>query len=368
VGVELTRLSPGEVAQSTLRTLGLGDAGVELLSPEGLAASLRRAASFLCPSAPGRIVQAVLESLGGLPGVTEETRLDLEAMLETLIGFGDLLELPGDSNAGRRVFLGPPAFVRRASGTLLLLGVRPEAASLVGDDLSERIEYKGHARLVRPSGLVGVEELLAASELLEFSAEQWSLAPRPDPAGDVVEQHIKRLQAAGPSGDLEGLRLIDPSAPVTYYRGRWRPPKKGDRGHYIARRPQVFGADLWCFASLIDGICVKLIDLPLGASLAPAADEAWRTQAALDAIAGHPQRVHVQGKGATDPVLIDFYSPLPSWSQRRLDVVGTAMPRSRGALFSYSVPKEELGEELRFLREMLWMSSNEPAQGSSDGD
>ena len=37
----------------------------------------------------------------------------------------------------------------------------------------------------------------------------------------------------------------------------------------------------------------RLIDLPVGISAAPAADEAWRLQAALDAMAGRPQRFRI---------------------------------------------------------------------------
>jgi len=54
---------------------------------------------------------------------------------------------------------------------------------------------------------------------------------------------------------------------------------------------------------------------------------------------------------------------LPSWAKRRLDIVGIPLLQERGSLFSYSLPRAEVEEELRFLAEMLWMSSNTQPEG-----
>jgi hypothetical protein len=356
--MDVKRAEPAQVAESAVRALDLSDAGVDLFAPEALAASVRRAASFLCPTTRWRIIQSVLEVLDGLPGWSEATRTDLEAMLDSLVGYGDLLELPASASdsAGRQIFLGPPCFVARESGSCLLVGVRPDGAALVGDELSALIEYERHARIIRPDGSMDIADMLAATDLRELSPAQWLQGPREATASVIVDDHLRRLQAAGPCGDIENLKIIDTSAPVTYYRGRWRPVASGDDGYYVGRRPQAFGADLWCFAAISGGHPVRLIDLPLGMSLAPAADEAWRLQAALDALADHPQRVRVRD-GAGTPGL-DFFSPLPSWAQRHLDVAGKPLLRSAGALFSYAVPREDVHEELRFLRDMLWMTAD----------
>jgi hypothetical protein len=55
---------------------------------------------------------------------------------------------------------------------------------------------------------------------------------------------------------------------------------------------------------------------------------------------------------------IDFFSPLPSWAQRRLDLLGTPLLAGRGALFTYSLPADEVSEELDFLADRLWMSTD----------
>src|ERR1022692_614561 len=117
----VARLSPAQASESALHTLGLGNAGINLFSTEALAASLRRAASFLCPATPGRIVRSVLEVLEGLPGYSDETKGQLETLFDTLVGYGDFLELPAEDleSTGLRIYLGPPSFVRRESGSCL---------------------------------------------------------------------------------------------------------------------------------------------------------------------------------------------------------------------------------------------------------
>lgn len=353
----VARLTPEQASESALRALGLSDAGIDLFSTESLAASLRRAASFLCPATPGGIIRSVLEVLEGLPGYSDETKVQLEALLETLVGYGDLLELPAEDpdSIGLRIYLGPPSFVRRTSGSCLLIGVRPDGAQLVGDELAALIEYEGHARTVPSSDVL--DEAIAASGLTQLSSEQWLQAPRPATASELIGEYESRLRVAGPSGDIADPRILDPSTPVTYYRGRWRSPKPTDARTFVARRPQAFGADLWCFAEVAGGHITQLIDLPVFGPLIPGADEAWRLQAAIDAASGRPQQVRVQIGPTT--TRLDFFSPLPSWAQRRLDVVGIPLLRERGSLFSYSLPTIEVEEELRFLADMLWTSATD---------
>lgn len=277
-------------------------------------------------------------------------------MLDLLLAYGDLLELPMASTDGdvRRVFLGAPAFVRRSSGSCVLVGVRPEASPLLDDELSRYIHYEGHVRAVRSPD--AVKEIVSSGGLVEIGSAQWLRPPRMTAASDLLADYLMRLDAAGPSGDIADIKLIDSSSPVTYYTGRWRRPLPGDTGHFVSRRPQAFGADLWCFAAFLGGQAVRLIDLPVVPSVAPGADEAWRVQAGLDALAEHPQRFRLRPGANPDGVVMDLFSPLPSWAQRRLDIVGTPLMRSSGALFSYGIHLGEVDEEVAFLRDMLWMS------------
>jgi hypothetical protein len=290
-----------------------------------------------------------------LPGYADDTRSQIEAVLVSLVSYGDLLDLPFDDEgvARRRLFLGVPAFVRRESDTCLLIGVRPEGAPLVRDDLLARIEYDVHVRLIR-SATPAVAELLVADRLIELQPEQWFGTPRVALPEEVVSLYTARLDLARASGDIVGLRILDPATSVKYYRGRWRTPKPTDTGRFVARRPQAFGTDLWCFAEIARGHATRLVDLPIGSLLVPAADEAWRLQAAIDCLAGQQQRVAVYTDPRSHRSVVDLFSPVPSWMQRRLDVVGTPLLRSRGALFSYALPDRELDEELECLRTMMW--------------
>ena len=361
-------MTPEQAAALAVGALGLGNVSVDLSEPEALAESLRRAASFLCPAPRRRVVKAVCDALAGLPGWDDQTKTSVEEMLAALIGYGDLLELPlaAAGPADRQVFLGPPTFIQRASGACLVMGVRPDGAALVSGELASLIAYEGHVRLIRGSDPGVIVEQLCSSGLSELTADQWLQPPPASPPEQVAERYKRRLQAAGPAGEIAGFQIIDPSKPVTYYRGRWRGPVGSDNGYYVGRRQQAFGADLWCFAALSGGKPQRLIDLPLGMSVAPAADEAWRLQAALDAIAGRPQRYRIAAGSRPDMAVFDFLSPLPSWAQRRLDAIGTPLLRRRGTLFSYSVPEADAAEENQFLTAMLWMSADYLPRGKDN--
>ena len=358
MGVAVARVEAREVVVTAVETLGLDAAAMDLLSPEVLAACIRRAASVLCPTTRGTLIRSVTEALAPLPHFSEDHSGEVVELVDSLVAHGDLLELPFDGSGGtrRQLFLGPPAFVPR-DASCILVGVRPDGAPLVGDELAGRVEYRRHVRLVRlGDDDEPLAERLAEEGLLRVTAEQWLRAPRPTSPESVVDEFTARLAARPPTGDLEGLRLIDPAADVSYYRGRWRPPRPDDRGRFVARRPQAYGAELWCFASLTDGAVTQILDLPVLDALAPGSDEAWLLQAAIDAAAGRPQRLQVRAGAHADVELLDLFGPIPRWAQRRLDVAGVAIARGPRALFSYQLPADESQGEVEWLREMLWMT------------
>ena len=355
----VTVASAEKVAADAVASLGLDAAAVSLISAEGLAAVLRRAASFLCPTSPLRLVQAVDESLVSLPGYSDDTRSDLRATLDALVSYGDLVELPVDDEGTtrRRLFLGPPTFVSRPSGSLLLTGVRPEGAPLIDDaKLEASVEYNAHVRTIPAVGAASVDAL-TGNGLVEIDLAQWTRAPRPTSPDALLAEMGARLAASKPTGDVAGLQLLDPEASVAFYRGRWRGPKRGDRGSYVGRRPQAFGADRWCYVEVVDGEAFRLLDFPITAGGGRGADDALRLQAAIDAATGRPQRFRVHQSAFGDTSVVDLFSPLPTWAQRRLDVFGVPLLRGRGALMSYAIANDEVDEESRFLQESLWMTN-----------
>jgi hypothetical protein len=365
MGIE--RMEPEEAAARVVETLGLRAANVAFQSPEGIASSIRRAASFLCPTTPRVLVRTVREAMAGMPGVTPDTTTAVATMVDSLVSHGDLLELPveDDGQIRRQLFLGPPAFVPLQTDLALLVGIRSEGIPLVSDDLLGVIIHEGYVRSIRSSDASSVEELLGHEGLIELRPEQWARAPREAKPDDILDSYLGRLSAAGPGGDLVGVQVLDPDSPVTFYRGRWRLLAPRDEGIFVARRPQAFGADLWCFAEVRGGEIIKILDLPIWSALAQGADEAWRLQAAIDAVAGHPQRLRVR-RGST-AALVDSFAPLPSWLRRRLDTTGRMVPHGSGALFSYEIPLGDVADEMSYLSRMMWLAVEEVEEIQNGG-
>jgi hypothetical protein len=356
--VRISVVPPAECSELAVQAMDVDEAA-DLFSAEGLAASLRRAASFLCPASPRQLVDAVLDAVRPLllPG-DELPREDLADLLDLLVSAGDLVELGQSGDApGRLLYLAPPSYVERCPGQYLLLGIRPFGAPLVGSGLAGTIRYEGHMRTIE------LPQDQAAAQLSELGLHairlrQWIHLPPEMPPDELIRQERGRLSAAGPAGVIQDLRVIAPEEKVTYYRGRWRSLKPADSGLLVGRRPQAYGADLWCVVLIADGAPVRFFDLPADDPAAPGRDEAWRVQAALDAAGGSPQVFRVgcaAGAGASAERTVDFFSPLPRWAERYLQLTGMAVPRSRNALFSYRIPENALPDLAGFLASMLWM-------------
>ena len=74
---------------------------------------------------------------------------------------------------------------------------------------------------------------------------------------------------------------------------------------------------------------------------------------AIDAQLGVPQRFRLLPDTEGNTV-VQFFSPVPAWAQRRWDAVGEPAS-SQGCLFAYRLAETELDEELRFARNALWL-------------
>lgn len=357
----IQQVDRNEVATRAVNILEIDDAVVDLFSPEGVCASLRRAASFLCPASPRQLVDAVLDAL--TPLKPDLARDEVTEALDSLVGVGDLLELRPPGARARLLFLGPPSYVEKQAGHFLLLGIRPNADPIVDEDsLGAAVVCESHSRsvLLDPDGAAKV---LDAAGLHRTTREQWTRAPRQEAAATVVEQARQRLGSAASTGQISGLMLIDPTTSVRYYKGRWREPLSTDQGTFIGRRPQAYAAPIWCAVEFVDGEPQAVLDLLVDSSIAPGWDEAYRLQAALDAELGSAQLFRVCGSGRADGTRIfDFFGPLPSWADRYLDLTGLPVPKSRGALFSYCVSGGADSQVRAFLSKSLWMTATEEMQ------
>lgn len=345
-----------EIHARTVRELGLDPSVLGLTSTEAIASLLRRAASLHCPCAPATLVRDVIQPLRGLVDDLDATKRVVEETLDAVVGNGDVIEHRAvDVDTGRSatlLYTAPPSFLIRKSGSAMLLGIVPDHLSALPEELQARIEYLNHVRRLVPIASEDLRGRLIGFGLIEIGYDHWLRAPRHETAAQLLSRMNQRLDSAQPSRAVPGLMLLDPDRSVRYYRGRWVEPRT-QSGRFVARRGQAYGAPLWCYVDLQNGNPERIIDLPLESGRWRGCDEAWRVQMAIDAQRAKPQRFRVRlGPGET--YTIDFFSPVPMWAQRRWNAVGEPV-KEPGCLFAYRLHKTELGEELRFAREELWL-------------
>jgi hypothetical protein len=188
--------------------------------------------------------------------------------------------------------------------------------------------------------------------LLELSEKQWLRLPQVQSAADYVAGWKQQLPKAPAFTAIDQLRILDTSRPPTFYRDRWCDPQRHHTGLYVARRPQRYGSAIWCVINLDRGAPKAFKDLNSPGDRLRPCDIAWRIQCAMDAMAGTPQVFRRMLDGASTTLL--FFSPLPSWAERHLSIVGRKMKAER-SLFSYEMPNAAIHGEIACLRELLWM-------------
>lgn len=353
----MRRLTAMEVHARKVAELGLDPTALDLMSIEAIAAALRRAASLLCPCAPATLIRAVVQPLRCLAEDLEAVKSLVEETLEAMVAHGDALECrdtPEDPNRKTRALLytAPPSFVLRSSGAAILLGVASDQLSALPDDLEARIEYINYVRRLSPNPGEDLRADLTQLGLIELSYASWLKVPPAETPAGHLSRLDRLLDLVQPSYDIPGLLLLDPERSIGYYRGRWV-QLRSQSGRFVGRRGQAYGSDLWCYVQLRDGNPERLIDLPLSGSRWRGCDEAWRLQMAIDAQRGDPQRFRVR-PGPARTHILELFSPVPMWARRRWDAVGEPV-LSSGCLFAYQLAEAELGEEMRFARDVLWL-------------
>jgi hypothetical protein len=352
----LTAVNREEVLAGCRATLGLVPRTSDALDNAFLASMLRHTAGFLCPCSGATLRAAALESLQHLTDDSEIVS-KVEDAVDGLIVGGDLLELSqvttDDPEAKATwLFAAPPSFIVRPSGSIFLTGVVADRDTYLPQELMDRIHYDGYTRAIMPLENEDLIETLAALGLQELKQDNWLRAPKQQTARAFRDQLVTKLNAQPRSGDIPDLVILDTSRPVTHYRGRWATAKK-QTGTFVARRPQEYGSPIWCLVALQDGLPIKLLDLPLPKSRWRGCDEAWRLQMAIDSSNGAPQVYTKRIDGQY--VYVDFYSPLPSWAEKRLMIFGRHAD-ANGCLLSFRVPLNELAAEEDFLKKHLWLS------------
>lgn len=353
----ITVIEPEDVLAGCRQTLGLPDTGDASISDTLLAALLRHNAGILCPCSRTTLRAALLESLQYLSEDEDALPGRIDAVIEGMIVGGDLLELSDvaiDDPAvkGTWVFVAPPSYISRPGGSTFLTGIVRDQDTYLPHTLASRIIYEGFNRIIVPDPDEDLAGELRGLGLQQLSEAVWLKAPKAGTAEDMLNGMERRLESQAQSGTIDDLQILDPAQLVTYYRGRWITPKT-QTGTFVARRPQEYGAPIWCFVRLTEGVSDRLLDLPLRKSRWRGCDVAWHMQMAIDHCRHDPQLY--RRSRADGSVRLDFFSPLPQWSQRRLMIFGRSVPRE-SSLMSFILPAAEAEPEEQFLRDRLWLS------------
>jgi len=363
VEMDIIGISATEVLRSSRDALGLSTSSHDVADDAMLAASLRRAAGILCPCSLSTLTASVLECLQYLVGESDDTEDRVAATAEGLIVVGDLLELnqvtiDDPAAKGTWVFPAPPGFIVIPSGSVFLVGIVPDEVTPLPASLSARVIYEGFRRSVIPQPGENLASVLSELGLRELSVSEWLKAPKLESANDLRDNMVRRLADQPPSGAVADILILDPVRSVDYYVGRWVNPTN-ESGNYVGRRPQAYGAPLWGFANLVDGIVTKFLDFPLKGSRWRGCDIAWHLEMAIDHGRRTPQ---LYGRRPTsDGVYLDFFCPLPLWAQRRLGVIGRPATREK-CLISYWIPERDLAFEENFLQEHLWLARRDKSE------
>jgi hypothetical protein len=352
----ISALAPTDLLDACRRKVGLRTTSSREIDDTFLAGLIRRSAGINCPCSRATLRNSLTESLMGL--TTQNDLFErIESAIEGLIVSGDLLELhdviiDDTSVKSTWLFAAPPSFVLRPNGGAFLFGVVPDQDSFLPDSLADRVVCQTYTRVIFPIADEDLAVTLGEHGLQQLSEGAWLKSPKPQSARELLNRFERMLSEQPPSGNVNDSEILDSQQPVTFYRGRWTKPKK-QSGLFVGRRPQEFGAPLWCAMILENGSVAKLIDLPLPKDRWRGCDAAWHLQMAIDTSRGDPQQYRRQE--TADTVRFDFFGPIPEWAERRLMVFGRAVPRQK-SLFAYELPRAEAGSEERFLRDRLWLT------------
>lgn len=342
------------------RSMGLPDdaATLEHTSNALIAQSLRRSVFIAAPCSARSARSLVVAALAPLIETQEAFDDRVGSVLEDLIAIGDVLEMRRENTDGSELVLrpAPPSFVMRDDGTFILLGVAgDEITPLVNGPVSFR---SSGLRTIRPADSSACKLALLDLGLIELTSSMWMHSPATTTADTFLEGWLARLPQAPHPERVE--ELLDTSTPTTFYRGRWRPVRDDDSGVYLARRPQKYGARLWSLVEVKAGLVHRLVDVHSKDARIRDCDEAWRIQAAFDAIAGAPQKVGVIEE--EESTILSFFSPLPAWAVRRLTAIGDQF-KPIGALLGFRIPNQNTNDELRWLEKTLWLARKDGGAG-----
>jgi hypothetical protein len=246
--------------------------------------------------------------------------------INSVTSYGDLVETHEPSNTASNflLYLAAPSFLQVSDSLFLLFGVTPDGEDMTPPDLRQRVEAVMYSRRLAVQDPKQSCDTLLQAGFESLKLDHWLRRPPHRPASEFIALYDDALSKSGPPGTPEEVILIDPSQPVNYYNGRWTKLKK-QTGRFLGRRSQTYGAQLWCYLEVSNGLVTRLLDFPLF---------------------------------ETGVAAMDLFSPVPTWATRRWDAVGLrTMPNS--SLISYIFPETQIDAECSFAAERMWLKRYE---------
>jgi hypothetical protein len=311
-------------------------------------AILRLAASRVCPCTRDVLAGVVNTALRGVIAEDDASTTRIDEEIDALISAGDLIAGRTDIDGRQRplVYLGPPMFVRRASGIVFVMGGLPEGSV----PFQTVTRYHGALRVLEPAP---TDEELVDAGYAPYPIDAWMESPTPRSARAMVDELERGLAAIGLSGTISDVEILDPDRPVDFYRGRWVAPRR-QTGNFVARRTRKWGGRAWGYAELAQGQVVRFRTFPVVDGRFRACDEAWWAICAQDALRGAPQAITIVD--LPDVTRLAFQMPIPMWAERRLLTLGSQSEiRPKGTLVAFDVRSADATEEVEFLATRLWM-------------
>lgn len=328
------------------------------LDDASLAGLARRTAGIACPASRAQLKRLMIVALRRVWNGQDPLEDRIDATLEGLLACGDLVATSARAtreteDADGVLYLSPPSFLKRQSGSTLIFGVATDDAEFLPQSLQVRLRHVGFARLIDPELGEDLSEYLVSLGLREVRREAWITAPKAEDASKVVKTALAILERDGGHGPIPELVIFDPECSGTTYRNGWKPLSK-QTGLFIGRRPRTYGAALWCLVKVIHGEIERIVDLPFRDSHQRGCDVAWSLQHALDAARGQNRHFLSQIRG--DDVRFDFRLPIPLWAQRRLSILGESVTPSLGYVVAFRLSQREYATEEKFLLTHLWLT------------
>ena len=184
---------------------------------------------------------------------------------------------------------------------------------------------------------------LSSIHLYSISLEQWRGYPPTFSNEELLSLVMNKLLQTRDSREIDDLQVFE-KGHQRYFTKRLRPLKKGDNGVFVARRVAEYGSDICFVVFAQNGICKKIISLPIPEIAENEKDCERLLISALDFESGSPTKISVEKvmyQNKFDFTAINFYIPPVSWMRKFLIASGNQLPRpNKGALFTFAVPSE----------------------------